>query len=64
MNPKFPVFVPTKGRADTRMTIKMFEALGVPYTIFIEEQEYDLYAAHVDKSNVANICRIDPVLPR
>lgn len=47
MNPRYPVFIPTKGRADSRMTIRMFDRLGVPYTIFIEAQEYDLYAPHV-----------------
>lgn len=47
MNPRFPVFVPTKGRADTRLTVKMFDAIGVPYTIFVEEQERDVYARHV-----------------
>ena len=47
MNPKFPVFVPTKGRADSRLTIKMFDRLKVPYTIFIEAQELDAYSAHV-----------------
>lgn len=52
MNPKFPIFIPTKGRSDTRMTIKMFERLGVPYMIFIEEQEFDAYAEHVAKDNI------------
>jgi hypothetical protein len=54
MNPKFPIFIPTKGRSDSRLTIKMFDRLGVPYTIFIEQQEYELYAEHVaaDKIHV------------
>ena len=52
MNPKFPIFIPTKGRSDTRMTIKMFERLGAPYTIFIEEQEFDAYAEHVSEDNI------------
>jgi len=47
MNPQWPIFIPTKGRADTRMTIRMFDRLKVPYTIFIEKQEYDAYARHV-----------------
>jgi hypothetical protein len=47
VNPRWPVFVPTKGRSDSRLTIYMFDRLGVPYTIFVEPQEYDLYAAHV-----------------
>lgn len=48
MNPRWPVFIPTKGRADSRMTMKMFDALGVPYTIFVEPQEVDAYAKHID----------------
>lgn len=47
MNPKYPVFIPTKNRADTRMTIQMFDRLNVPYTIFVEPQEYNKYAEHV-----------------
>jgi hypothetical protein len=34
------------------MTIKMFDRLGVPYTIFIEEQEYDAYAQHVLRDRI------------
>jgi len=52
MNPRFPIFIPTKGRADTRMTIKMFDKLGVPYTIFVEQQERDLYAQHVSPDQI------------
>jgi hypothetical protein len=52
MNPKFPVFIPTKGRADTRMTIRMFERLGVPYTIFVEPQEFDAYSEHVSPGHI------------
>ncbi len=47
MNPKWPIFIPTKGRADTRMTIRMFQRLGVPFTIFVEAQEAEIYAPHV-----------------
>jgi len=52
MNPKYPVFVPTKGRHDTRLTIKMFESLGVPYTAFVEAQEFDAYAKVVDRKKL------------
>lgn len=47
MNPNYPIYIPTKGRHDSRMTIRTFDTIGVPYTIFVEEQEYDLYARHV-----------------
>ena len=52
MNPEFPVFIPTKGRWESRLTIKMFERLGVTYTAFIEEQEYDKYAQFVDEKKL------------
>lgn len=52
MTPKWPIFIPTKGRADSRLTIKMFDRLKVPYTIFVEAADYDAYAAHVDPERI------------
>jgi DNA polymerase I-like protein with 3'-5' exonuclease and polymerase domains len=52
MNPKYPVFVPTKGRYESRFTIKALENIGVPYTAVIEQQEYDNYAAVVNPKNI------------
>lgn len=48
MNPTFPIFIPTKGRYESRRTIKMFQRLGVPFTIFVEAQEGELYSPYVD----------------
>ena len=47
MNPKYPVFIPTKGRWETRHTLKAFEKIGVPYKAVIEKQEYDRYARYI-----------------
>lgn len=47
MNPQHPVFIPTKGRHDSRKTIKMMQEYGIPFTIFVEAQEAELYAPHV-----------------
>ena len=52
MNPRFPVFIPTKGRWESRLTIKALETIGVPYTAFIEAQEYEQYAAVVNPANL------------
>ena len=52
MNPKYPVFIPSKGRYDSRLTIKAFEKLGVPYHVVVEPQEYDLYASRVDPDKI------------
>lgn len=52
MNPVWPIYIPTKGRSDSRRTMRMFDALEVPYTIFVEKQEYELYAKHVNSNSI------------
>jgi hypothetical protein len=52
MNPRYPVFIPTKGRWESRLTIRALEKIGVPYTAFIEAQEYEQYAAVVNPANL------------
>lgn len=52
MNPRYPVFIPTKGRSESRLTMKMFDALGVPYTIFVEEQEAEAYAKFINPARI------------
>ena len=47
-NPKFPVYIISKGRAQSRLTSKALEELKIPYRIVIEAQEYDQYAAVID----------------
>ena len=51
-NPQFPLFIPTKGRADSRLTAKVLEEMGVFYTVVVEEQEYDTYAEHINKKKI------------
>jgi hypothetical protein len=52
MIPRWPVFIPTKGRSDTRLTIRMFDSIGVPYTIFVKPQEADAYSRHVPSERI------------
>lgn len=52
MNPKYPVYVISKGRAESRLTSKALEAIGVPYHIVIEPQEHDQYAAVIDPAKI------------
>jgi hypothetical protein len=52
MNPRFPVYIISKGRWDTRLTSKALEAMEVPYRIVIEPQEYDQYAAVIDARKI------------
>jgi hypothetical protein len=47
MNPKYPVYVISKGRSETRLTSKALDRMKVPYHIVIEPQEYDDYAKYI-----------------
>ena len=48
MNPKYPIYIISKGRWESRQTSKRLEIMKVPYHIVIEPQEYDEYAAVID----------------
>lgn len=52
MNPKYPVFIISKGRWESRLTSKALEQMRVPYRIVVEPQEYDQYAAVIDSAKI------------
>ena len=37
-NPQFPLYVVSKGRHESRLTIRALEAMGVSYHVVVEEQ--------------------------
>lgn len=41
--PKYPMYIVSKGRYERRPTADMLEALGVPYYIVVEKDEYKKY---------------------
>lgn len=53
MNPRYPVYVISKGRHDCCLTAKRLSVMKVPYTIVIEPQEFDLYAKNFDPNCLA-----------
>ena len=55
MNPRFPVYIVSKGRADSRLTSKALELCHVPYHIVIEPQEYNSYASVIDPSKILTL---------
>lgn len=55
MNPRFPIFIISKGRWKRRQTVKTLEYLKVPYKICVEPNEYNQYAKVIDKSNIINL---------
>lgn len=50
--PRYPVYIISKGRADSRLTSRAFEWIKVPYHIVIEPQEYEQYAAVIDPKKI------------
>jgi len=46
-NPYYPLFIPSKGRADTRYTAKYLDYMKVPYRLVIEPQEYKEYLSEI-----------------
>lgn len=52
MNPTYPVYVISKGRASERRTSRYLEKANVPYRIVIEPQEHDEYAAVINPQRI------------
>jgi len=52
MNPKYPIYIISKGRWERRQTSKALEIMKVPYYIVVEPQEYEMYALNIDKSKI------------
>lgn len=51
-NPKFPLYIVSKGRHESRLTSKSLETMRVPYFIVVEEPEYGAYAAVIDPAKI------------
>jgi len=52
MNPKYPIYIISKGRWQKRQTSRALEIMNVPYKIVIEPQEYKNYAEFIDKDKI------------
>jgi len=52
MNPKYPVYIISKGRWKTPLTARALEALHVPYKMVIEKQEYEEYSRVINPLNL------------
>lgn len=52
MNPKYPIYIISKGRWQKRQTQKILEYMNLPYKIVIEPQEFELYNKYIDESKI------------
>lgn len=51
-NPKYPIYIISKGRWKLRLTSKALEARNIPYRIVIEPQELEQYSVAVDPKKI------------
>lgn len=52
---KYPVCIPSKGRAATQKTGKNLDRMGVSYRFFVEATEYDEYVHYLGKERVVRL---------
>lgn len=55
MNPRYPIYIISKGRWHSRLTAKSLDRMGVPYKIVVEPQEYEKYAEVIDPSKILTL---------
>lgn len=56
--PRFPFYIPTKGRADSRLTSKALTAMGVPHFLVVEPQEVEKYE-QASRGTLATVLPLD-----
>ena len=52
MKPLNPIYVISKGRWESRLTVKALEEMGADYKIVVEQSEYDKYAEVIDPKKI------------
>jgi hypothetical protein len=55
MNPRYPVYIISKGRWESRQTVKALEKMNMFYRVVIEPQEYDQYAEFIDPNRICKL---------
>jgi hypothetical protein len=61
VNPRYPLYIVSKGRYESRQTARALDAMHVPYSIIVEAQEADAYRAVIDP---AKVLVLDPAYQR
>lgn len=52
MQPRFPLYIPSKSRAETATTPRFLDSINVPYRLVVEQQQYDEYAEYFAKDKL------------
>jgi hypothetical protein len=51
-DPRYPIYIISKGRWESRLTSKALESMRVPYRIVVEPQEFERYARVIDRRKI------------
>lgn len=52
MNSRYPIYIISKGRWESRLTSKALDEMNQPYRIVVEPKEYMLYASVIDSKKI------------
>jgi len=56
--PRFPLYIPSKGRAESGLTTRALSEMGVPHFVVVEPQEVELYAKAL-RGSLATVLPLD-----
>ena len=56
-SPKYPFYIVSRSRADSRLTDKALTKMNVPHYTVVEEDEYELYSTVVNPDNILVVPR-------
>lgn len=51
-DPQYPIYIVSKGRAESRFTVKTLQEMGVSFKVIIENQEYLTYSRYIDRDKL------------
>lgn len=54
-DPRYPIYIISKGRWDSRQTVKPLERMNVPFYVAVEPQEFEQYARVIDRSKLLKL---------
>lgn len=55
LNPRYPIYVPSKGRWETPLTARSLDRISVPFRYVVEGHEYDSYVAALGEERVLQL---------
>ncbi len=55
MNPRYPVYIISKGRWESRQTARYLDSINVPYRIVVEPHETAKYASVIDRAKILEL---------